>query len=84
MPIYQWKCQTCDTVVEELRKMGDYNPPEKDCEQGKSCDFKKQLTAANFTIDPAAGRSKSYKAPEEKTKETKTETYNEVESKQDG
>ena len=70
MPIYQWKCQNCGVVVEELRKIGDYDPPEscggcnENCECGKSCDFKKQVTAANFTIDPAAGRSKTYKAPE--------------------
>ena len=81
MPIYVWKCTKCDTVVEELRKIGEDEPPTS-CECGEG-DFKKQLTAANFTIDPAAGRSKSYKAPEEK-KETKTETYKEVESKQDG
>ena len=82
MHIYVWKCAKCDVVVEELRKIGEDEPPVS-CECGAG-DFKKQLTSANFTIDPAAGRSKTYKAPEEKTKETKTETYNEVESKQDG
>lgn len=77
MPIYLWKCQTCNAVVEELRKMGDYTPPEscggckEDCECGNFCDFKKQLTAANFTIDPAAGHSKGYKAPEEEKKKKK-------------
>ena len=62
MPIYVWKCTNCETVVEELRKMDDTHSPECCGECGKS-EFKQQITAANFKIDPAAGRSKNYKAP---------------------
>ena len=53
MPIYVWKCDKCDAVVEELRKVGEDQPPEM-CECGEG-DFQKQLTKANFRIDPAAG-----------------------------
>jgi putative FmdB family regulatory protein len=55
MPIYVWKCTKCGNTVEELRKMGEDNPPESSkCECGEG-DFERQLTAANFKIDPAAG-----------------------------
>ena len=59
MPIYVWKCENCGTVIEELRKMGDHEPPiptENGCgKEHGTCDLKKQVTAANFRIDPAAG-----------------------------
>lgn len=59
MPIYVWKCAKCGAVVEELRKMDDQEPPvltENSCGDGLGlCDLKKQVTAANFRIDPAAG-----------------------------
>lgn len=64
MPIYIWKCEKCETVVEELRKMGEDEPPVRVCDlyEGSRpsvipppCEFKKQLTSANFRIDPAAG-----------------------------
>jgi len=41
--------------------MDDTHSPEY-CECGEG-DFERQVTAANFKIDPAAGRSKNYKAP---------------------
>jgi len=63
MPIYQWKCTKCGAIVEELRKVDDFEPP-KSC-----CDFKKMVTSANFRIDPAAGPSKNYKIPEVKKDE---------------
>jgi len=65
MPIYQWKCENCEAVVEELRKVDDFTPPRScggckgpsgsDCECAGSCEFKRQVTKANFKIDPAAG-----------------------------
>ena len=61
MPIYVWKCTKCGAVVEELRKMGDDEPPKScgqcdECTCGKGpCEFVRQLTTANFKIDPAAG-----------------------------
>ena len=60
MPIYVWKCTECDTVVEELRKVGEDEPPTRVCEHvdgiiSPPCEFVKQLTVANFRIDPAAG-----------------------------
>lgn len=76
MPIYQWKCEKCGAVVEELRKMDDTEPPEScgqcgdACECGKGpCEFKRMVTSANFRIDPAAGPSKNYKIPEVKDDE---------------
>lgn len=62
MPIYVWKCTKCDAVVEELRKMGDTEPPKScgqcgdECSCGKGpCEFKQIIAPANFKIDPAAG-----------------------------
>jgi len=56
MPIYVWKCEKCGTVVEELRKMDDHHPPvERKCDKRGVCELTKQVTAANFRIDPAAG-----------------------------
>ena len=62
MPIYQWKCVKCDAVVEELRKIEDYEPPKScgtcgdECACGKGpCEFVRQVTKANFVIDKAAG-----------------------------
>lgn len=60
MPIYVWKCENCEVRVEELRKIGDDEPPVRVCENEEGsiappCEFKKQLTTAHFRIDPAAG-----------------------------
>ncbi len=60
MPIYVWKCENCEAVVEELRKIGEDEPPVRICDHVEGsvsppCEFKKQLTSANFRIDPAAG-----------------------------
>lgn len=57
MPIYVWKCEKCELKIEELRKMGDDSLPENEhCESDDGpCEFKKQVTSANFRIDPAAG-----------------------------
>ena len=59
MPIYVWKCTKCGETIEELRKLGDTEPPtscaaceECSCGDGQ-CEWKRQLTAANFRIDPA-------------------------------
>jgi hypothetical protein len=51
----------CGEIIEELRKVGDYDPPTscgacEECSCGKGpCEFERQLTKANFRIDPAAG-----------------------------
>lgn len=59
MPIYAFKCEKCDTVVEELRKLGDDTPPTScggncgkcGCENGESeCQFKKIPTAPNVKV----------------------------------
>ena len=46
MPIYVYKCQSCEAVVEEIQKLDD--PPLTECEQ-EGCDGKlaKQMTTAN-------------------------------------
>ncbi len=46
MPIYVYKCDTCDSIIEEIQKMSD--PPLTQCEK-EDCDGKleKQLTTAN-------------------------------------
>ncbi len=69
MPIYQWKCEKCEAIVEELRKMDDTEPPESGGQCDGPCEFKRMITAANFRIDPAAGPSKNYKIPEVKDDE---------------
>ena len=68
MPIYQWKCEKCKVIVEELRKVDDFEPPKR-CHGQCECEFKRMVTAANFRIDPAAGPSKNYKIPEVKEDE---------------
>ena len=59
MPIYVWKCSKCEQTSEELRKVGDFSPPvsyaAEECMKGGLCEWERQLTAANFKIDPAAG-----------------------------
>ena len=45
----------CDVRVEELRKIGEDEPPESCGTCGDECEFVKQLTTAHFRIDPAAG-----------------------------
>lgn len=61
MPFYRWKCVKCEEVIEELRKVGDFEPPNScaACEEcscgGGQCEWVRQVTKANFKIDPAAG-----------------------------
>lgn len=48
MPIYVYKCDKCEQVVEEIQKLDDPPPTEYECEQGGQCAMHKQMTAAGF------------------------------------
>jgi putative FmdB family regulatory protein len=46
MPIYVYRCSKCEEAVEEIQKYDD-PPPVRDCPQGGTCAFERQMTSAS-------------------------------------
>ena len=48
MPIYEYKCESCSYVFEELQKISD--APLKKCPECQKETLRKQITAAGFKL----------------------------------
>ena len=48
MPIYEYACQSCGHVVDELQKMNE--PPLVDCPECSKPELKKLVSAPNFRL----------------------------------
>ncbi|MBH32040.1 MAG: transcriptional regulator [Gammaproteobacteria bacterium] len=81
MPIYEYKCESCSYVFEELQKISD--APLKKCPECQKETLRKQITAAGFKLKGAgwyetdfknkkpSNESKSLKNTEKEKKKSK-------------
>ena len=74
MPIYEFQCQACGTVIEVLQKVSD--PHITDCEACGKAEMKKKVTAAAFRLSGAGWYETDFKEGDKKKNltETKSET----------
>lgn len=64
MPIYEFQCQACDTVIEVLQKVSD--PHITDCEACGKPEMKKKVTAAAFRLSGAGWYETDFKEGDKK------------------
>ncbi len=74
MPIYEFQCQACGTVIEVLQKISD--PHITDCEACGKAEMKKKVTAAAFRLSGAGWYETDFKEGDKKKNLTETKADN--------
>ena len=79
MPIYEYQCQACETVVEELQKVSD--PPLKKCPECGKNKLEKLVSAPSFRLSGTGWYETDFKSDSDKkrnltSKDSQTEGKN--------
>ncbi len=81
MPIYEFQCQACDTVIEVLQKVSD--PHITDCEACGKPEMKKKVTAAAFRLSGAGWYETDFKEGDKKKNLTEAKSDGKDQSSSD-
>ncbi len=83
MPIYEYQCQACGAVHEELQKIGD--PPIKKCPYCGELKLKKLISAPSFRLSGTGWYETDFKSDKDKQRNLSTkDSQREDQSKDQG
>lgn len=74
MPIYEYHCQSCDTIFDQFQKMND--PPPAHCPDCNGDKIKKLISMSTFHLKGTGWYATDYKSGSKNGSKTKTKPQN--------